>query len=94
MDLLYNKFPFVDLHSLLVPRRLENAPQFLHRHHHEAAWAMTLALGETLPGVGLGYNSFGAFASVNHLHFQLFLRPDSQPPCPWQTLAGRTMAAP
>jgi hypothetical protein len=77
VELLYNKFPFVDLHSLLVPRRLENAPQFLHPHHHEVAWAITLALGETLPGVGLGYNSYGAFASVNHLHFQLFLRPDS-----------------
>jgi hypothetical protein len=77
VELLYNKFPFVELHSLLVPRRMENTQQFLHPHHHEAAWAMTLALGETLPGLGLGYNSFGAFASVNHLHFQLFLRPDS-----------------
>ena len=78
VELLYNKFPFADLHSLLVPRRLEKAPQFLQRYHHEAAWAMTQALGETLPGVGLGYNSFGACASVNHLHFQLFVRPDSE----------------
>ncbi len=100
VELLYNKFPFADLHSLLVPRRLENAPQFLHPHYHEAAWAMTLALGETLPGVGLAYNSFGAFASVNHLHFQLFLRPgadsDSDPaplpladPC-WSHNGGGT----
>ncbi|HSQ08067.1 MAG TPA: hypothetical protein VLM84_10325 [Chromatiaceae bacterium] len=79
VDLLYNKFPFVDLHGLLVPRRLENAPQYLQRHHHEAAWAMTLALGETLPGVGLGYNSYGAFASVNHLHFQFFQRAEPLP---------------
>ena len=79
VELLFNKFPFVDLHALLVPRRLENAPQFLQRHHHEAAWALTETLGQNLPGVGLGYNSFGAFASVNHLHFQLFLRPEPLP---------------
>ena len=79
VELLYNKFPFVDLHALLVPRRLENASQFLHRHQHEAAWAMTETLGQTLPGVGLAYNSFGAFASVNHLHFQLFVRSEHLP---------------
>lgn len=79
VELLYNKFPFVDLHALLVPRRQENAPQFLQRHQHEAAWAMTGVLGLTLPGLGLAYNSFGAFASVNHLHFQLFLRRDPLP---------------
>jgi hypothetical protein len=79
VELLFNKFPFVNLHALLVPRRLENAPQFLQRHHHEAAWALTETLGQNLPGVGLGYNSFGAFASVNHLHFQLFLRPEPLP---------------
>jgi hypothetical protein len=79
VELLFNKFPFVELHALLVPRRLEHAPQFLQRHHHEAAWAMTETLGHNLPGVGLGYNSFGAYASVNHLHFQLFLRRDPLP---------------
>lgn len=79
VELLFNKFPFVDLHALLVPRRLENAPQYLHRHQHEAVWRMTEALGQTLPGAGLGYNSLGAFASVNHLHFQLFLRVEPLP---------------
>jgi len=79
VELLFNKFPFVDLHALLVPRRLENAPQFLQRHQHEAVWAMTETLGSSLPQVGLAYNSFGAFASVNHLHFQLFLRREPLP---------------
>ncbi len=79
VELLFNKFPFVDLHALLVPRRLENAPQFLDRPQHEMAWAMTETLGRNLPGVGLGYNSFGAFASVNHLHFQFFLRREPLP---------------
>jgi hypothetical protein len=79
VELLFNKFPFVDLHALLVPKRLENAPQFLHRHQHEAAWTMTASLGRGVPGVGLAYNSFGAFASVNHLHFQIFLRQGPLP---------------
>jgi hypothetical protein len=78
-ELLFNKFPFVDLHALLVPRRLDNAPQFLQRHQHEAAWAMTETLGCGLPQVGLAYNSVGAFASVNHLHFHLFLRREPLP---------------
>ncbi len=79
VELLYNKFPFVDLHALLVPRRQEKAPQFLQRQQHEGAWAMTQALGHSLPGVGLGYNSYGAFASVNHLHFQLYCRSEPLP---------------
>jgi hypothetical protein len=79
VELLFNKFPFVEQHALLVPKRLENAPQFLQRTQHESAWGMTEALGPQLPGVGLAYNSFGAFASVNHLHFQLFVRREPLP---------------
>jgi hypothetical protein len=32
-----------------------------------------------MPGFGLGYNSYGAHASVNHLHFQTFLREEPLP---------------
>ena len=78
-DLLYNKFPFVDMHALLVPNRRANEPQFLSRPYHFYIWKLTERLAETLPDVGFGYNSFGAFASVNHLHFQMFLRPKPLP---------------
>ncbi|OOZ36145.1 hypothetical protein BOW51_08600 [Solemya velesiana gill symbiont] len=46
---------------------------------NEYIWHVTRLLGETLPGVGFGYNSYGAGASVNHLHFQMFLRDKPLP---------------
>ncbi|MEA3276916.1 MAG: hypothetical protein U9Q81_16845 [Pseudomonadota bacterium] len=74
VDLLFNKFPFVDLHALVVPDRLASEPQHLSRHRHQFVWALTERLAPRLPGIGFAYNSYGAFASVNHLHFQMFLR--------------------
>ncbi len=74
MRLLYNKFPFAELHGLLVPDPEAGRPQFLEREDHERIWAVAARLGGTLPGIGFGYNAYGAHASVNHLHFQLFLR--------------------
>ena len=78
-DLYYNKYPFADLHGLLVPERDQCLPQYLQRHHHDYAWEVTAQLGRTLPGAGIGYNSYGAFASVNHLHLQLFVQPQALP---------------
>jgi len=76
-DLYYNKYPFADLHGLLVPERDQCLPQYLQRHYHDYAWEVTALLGRTLPGAGIGYNSYGAFASVNHLHLQLFVQPQA-----------------
>jgi len=72
--LFYNKFPFAPLHGLLVPEKGSGLPQFLTPHWHDYAWSLTEALGDALPGFGLAYNSLGACASVNHLHFQSFVR--------------------
>jgi hypothetical protein len=72
--LLYNKFPFAELHGLLVPDPDRELPQLLTPALHGWAWEVTLPLGASLPGFGLAYNSYGAGASVNHLHFQSFLR--------------------
>ncbi|TVO72529.1 hypothetical protein [Sedimenticola selenatireducens] len=74
VSLLYNKFPFVQRLGLLVLEPREGRPQFLQRADHDYSWRLLDQLGRTLPGVGLGYNSFAAFASVNHLHFHLFIR--------------------
>lgn len=79
VDLLYNKFPFVESHGLLVPDREQCLPQYLDQQHHRFAWALTAELGENLPGLGFAYNSYGAFASVNHLHLQMFLREQPLP---------------
>ncbi len=73
VDLYYNKYPFAELHTLLVPERERCLPQYLQRAQHDYAWRVMEQLGTTLPGAGIGYNSYGAFASVNHLHFQLYV---------------------
>jgi hypothetical protein len=83
LDLLYNKFPFMDMHGLLVPECQAGLPQLLTRDWHHYVWQLAEELGGGLPGVGFGYNAYGAYASVNHLHFQMFVRswplPVSQP---------------
>ena len=77
--LLYNKYPFVELHGLLVPEGPMGHPQFLEEGHHRYIWRVTEELGERVEGVGFGYNALGAHASVNHLHFQLFARSTPLP---------------
>jgi hypothetical protein len=75
--ILYNKFPFARLHGLLVPEPLRQAPQCLTPELHGWAWSICTQSG--LPGLCLGYNSYGAGASVNHLHFQSFVQPNPLP---------------
>ncbi|WP_428605145.1 hypothetical protein [Sedimenticola sp.] len=79
VSLLYNKFPFVRLLGLLVPEAREGRPQLLHQADHDYIWRVIGALQAALPGVGIGYNSFGACASVNHLHGHLFVRDEPLP---------------
>lgn len=94
--LLYNKFPFAPLHGLLVPEPLRERPQFLTPELHGWAWDVARSAGSAVPGMCLGFNSYGAYASVNHLHFQTFVRdrplpaqgdPDRAYPLPRQHFA-------
>lgn len=79
--LLYNKFPFIEAHALLIPEPERELPQLLTPELHGWAWEVTSAIGRALPGFGLAYNSYGAHASVNHLHFQTFVRSHTLPVC-------------
>lgn len=79
VDLFYNKFPFVDCHALLVPDRTAQVPQFLEHAYHEYVWGLADELGRYLPGLVIAYNSYGAYASVNHLHFQMSIRERALP---------------
>lgn len=91
VSLFYNKFPFAELHCLLVPEPGLHKPQFLQQADHDYIWELTGTLAETIANVGFGYNSYGALASVNHLHFQLFVR-DQQLPVDdgrWQHNGGK-----
>ncbi|TNF33695.1 MAG: hypothetical protein EP315_08120 [Gammaproteobacteria bacterium] len=73
VDLFYNKYPFADLHGLLVLDRERCLPQLLGQLEHQYIFGLTEALEATMPGAGFGYNSYGAYASVNHMHFQMFV---------------------
>lgn len=79
VDLFYNKYPFADLHGLLVLDRMNNQPQLLRHDDHQYIFALCEALEDRFTGVGFGYNSYGAYASVNHLHFQMFVDTDGLP---------------
>ena len=79
LDLFYNKYPFADLHGLLVLDREECLPQLLGLEDHRYVFGLAQALDKNMPGIGFGYNSYGAYASVNHLHFQMFVDPEGLP---------------
>lgn len=79
VDLYYNKYPFAPLHGLWVLDREAGKPQFLTQEDHDYVWQLLAELGERIPGSMFGYNSYGAYASVNHLHVQGFVEPEGMP---------------
>lgn len=89
--LLFNKFPFAELHGLLVIDPEQNKPQWLTETDHRSVWRITESLGGKLPGVGFAYNAYGAYASVNHQHLQMFVRSAGEYPVEsvrWQHRGG------
>ncbi len=77
--LLFNKYPFARLHSLLLLEPERKLRQFMNEELLAWAWDVVGSLSVSLPGFGMGYNSIGTFASVNHLHFQSFIEPRGMP---------------
>ncbi len=71
---LFNKFPFSDYHLLIVPAPERNSSQLLTQEMHQYAFSLAEEMSEVLPGFGIGFNSLAAGASVNHFHFQGFIR--------------------
>ncbi|KAK8983389.1 hypothetical protein V6N11_073807 [Hibiscus sabdariffa] len=57
-------------HVLLIPRILESLPQRI--DHKSFLLALYMAAEAGNPYFRLGYNSLGAFATINHLHFQAY----------------------
>jgi len=78
LRLLYNKFPFADLHGLLVVEPDKEKPQWLSVQDHEFVWKFLAETGENMP-IGMGYSSLGGYASVNHQHFQTFVSKKKYP---------------
>ncbi len=54
-------------------------PQYLTREYHQLAAELVVQQQSVLPGLYLGYNSLGAYASVNHLHFHAVIRERELP---------------
>lgn len=75
----YNKFPFADYQCMLVPDLKLHRPQYLETADLEYLWMLGQELGGRMPGFSLAYNSYGAHASVNHLHFHTCLRDTPLP---------------
>ena len=79
VSLFYNKFPFAKLHGLVVVEANKQHPQLLTAELHQFAWMMANAVGLNIKGFTLAYNSYGAYASVNHFHLQCFVRDTPLP---------------
>ncbi|XP_061370247.1 GDP-L-galactose phosphorylase 2-like [Gastrolobium bilobum] len=65
-----NVSPIEHGHVLLIPRVLDCLPQRI--DHDSFQLAMNMAKEAADPFFRLGYNSLGAFATINHLHFQAY----------------------
>ncbi|KAL6993953.1 Phosphate metabolism transcription protein [Sarracenia purpurea var. burkii] len=57
-------------HVLLIPRVLDCLPQMI--DHESFFLAVHMAKEAAEPFFRVGYNSLGAFATINHLHFQAY----------------------
>ena len=71
---LFNKFPFSEYHLLIVLSPGKNRSQLLTQESHQYVFSLVEEMGNAFPGFGVGYNSLAAGASVNHFHFQGFIR--------------------
>lgn len=68
--MLINVSPIEYGHVLLCPRVLDCLPQNL--NPSTARLALHFALEVSNPYLRVGFNSLGAFATINHLHFQAY----------------------
>ena len=79
LRVLYNKFPFAPYHLIIVPEPNFELPQVLIKEHHKLIWKLVAEQADIFTGFGVGYNSLGACASVNQLHFQSFIQQEDLP---------------
>lgn len=74
---LINVSPIEYGHILLVPRVLDNLPQLL--TPDTLLLALQFAHEVNNPYMRIGYNSLGAYATINHLHFQAYYLSAAMP---------------
>lgn len=66
---LINNSPLTKFHSLVCPRLNDGLPQIMTKECIELAIDLIAGLNDH--SYRIGYNSLGAFSSVNHLHLHL-----------------------
>lgn len=71
---LVNNSPITKYHSLICPRLNDNLSQIITKESIE--FAIDLITGLDDRSYRIGYNSLGAFSSVNHLHMHLIDVPE------------------
>ena len=79
LRVFYNKFPFAAYHLLIVPDFKQCLPQFVTEKYHCFIWDFVAQYQQGLTGLGVAYNSLGAYASINQLHFQGFIEEELLP---------------
>ena len=73
LSMLYNKFPFIHYHALLVVDKAMHNNQYLTQDHLNYIVNLQNRTQQYCPELIITYNSLGAGASVNHLHFHTYL---------------------
>lgn len=73
LSLLYNKFPFIHYHALLVVDKEKRNNQYLTQNYLNFITKVQNHTQKHCPEFVIAYNSLGAGASVNHLHFHAYL---------------------
>jgi hypothetical protein len=73
LRVFYNKFPFAPYHLLIVPDFKQCLNQLITKKYHYFIWDFVMQYQQGLTGLGVAYNSLGAYASINQLHFQGFI---------------------
>jgi len=71
--LMYQKFPFVAFHLLILLEPSALRPQFMSEPLNQLAWGLLADRAPAIAGFGIAYNSIGAGASVNHQHLHGFI---------------------
>ncbi|EAT36557.1 AAEL011367-PA [Aedes aegypti] len=69
--IMINNSPLTKFHFLIVPDRSQNMAQILTQDSLEAVFKIFLLMGDHR--YRMGFNSPGALASVNHLHYHFML---------------------
>jgi hypothetical protein len=73
LRIFYNKFPFIAYHLLIVPDFKQCLNQLITKQYHYFIWNFVMQYQQGLTGLGIAYNSLGAYASINQLHFHGFI---------------------